>query len=100
VAEPEPERGRHEVMIVDRERVTVNGVVHVETFDDQEVVLDTDLGILVVRGEDLHIQQLDLERGSFGVEGLVSAVEYSAPGRDRGFGAKGKAKGLLGKLLK
>lgn len=90
--------GGHEVTIVNREQMTIRGVLHVDSFDDGEVVLDTDLGTLTVRGEDLHIKQLDLEQGSFSVDGLVVSLQYAAVGRGRG--PKGKGKGILDRILR
>jgi len=85
----------HEVLIVNREQVTIRGVLHVDSFDDQEIILDTDLGTLIVRGEDLHIKQLNLDDGSFSVEGLISGIQYTA-GKAKGT----KGKGLLDRLLR
>ena len=51
----------HQLTIKNREETRIQGVLHVDSFDDQEIVLDTDLGSLVVKGGDLHIKQLDLQ---------------------------------------
>jgi len=86
----------HVVTITDRERVTVSGVIHVDSFDDQEIVLDTDLGTLNLKGEDLHIKQLNLDEGSLEVEGTISAAVYTQGPKTR----TGKAKGLLERILR
>jgi len=91
--------GEHQVQIVNRERVLITGVLHVDSFDDQEVILDTDLGVLTIRGEDLHIRELSLEQGSFAVDGGIMGLQYSAAAR----GKKGKGSrrgGLLDRLLR
>src|SRR5690606_30086443 len=83
--------GIHQLQVVNRERLQVSGVLHVDSFDDRQIVLDTDLGTLTVQGEDLQIKQLDLDSGRFAVEGLLSAITYSSSG-----GARDKrGKGLL-----
>ena len=41
-----------------QEKLSISGVIDVESFNDEMVVVDTELGILVVRGEDLHINKL------------------------------------------
>lgn len=87
----------HEVCIFNRELMTIKGVVHVDSFDDQEIVVDTEQGMLVIKGEDLHIKELNLEQGSFSVDGLISGLHYSTGGRSR---ARGKGKGLIERLLK
>lgn len=88
----------HSLNIVNREQVTVQGVVSVDSFDDQEIVIETDLGTLTLRGEDLHIKQLDLESGRFAVEGYISVCNYSTP-RQRN-GRAPKSKGFLERLLR
>ncbi len=86
----------HEVVITRREKVLVRGVLNVESFDDEQVVMETAMGVLTLKGEKLHIRQLDLDAGSFAVEGLVSALHYTAAaGRDRERG-----KGFLERLLR
>jgi sporulation protein YabP len=88
----------HSLQIVNREQVTIQGVVAVESFDDEEILLETEMGTLTLRGEDLHIKQLDLEAGKFAVEGFVSACLYTTP-RARG-GRAPKGRGFLERLLK
>lgn len=81
----------HSLTITNREQTVVSGVAAVESFDDQEIILETELGTLTIRGEELHIKQLDLESGRFAVDGTINALTYSArmsrgaPRRNRGF---------------
>ncbi len=91
-----PGGAQHEVVITNRETVTIRGVLHVESFDEQEVTLDTRLGTLILRGENLHIRQLDLDQGNFAVEGTVASLQYQAPNRD----ARDRGKGFLERLLR
>lgn len=92
------ERQQHQVVMTNRKEVIIQGVVHVETFDDREILLETDMGSLVLRGEDLHIQQLDLESKRFAVRGTVNSVQYG-PSLRAG-GAKARTRGLFERLLK
>ncbi len=85
---------RHQVILKQREYLAVEGVVNVESFDDQEVLLETDQGGLVVRGEGLHIRELNLENGTLVVEGLVASLEYLGE-----LPAK-RVRGLFGRLLR
>jgi len=88
--------GVHQLQVINRERLQVSGVVHVDSFDDRQIVLDTDLGTLTVTGEDLQIKQLDLESGRFAVEGLLSGITYSSGGGSR----DKRSKGFLERLLR
>lgn len=90
--------GQHSLSITNREQMTVQGVLAVESFDDEEIIVETELGTLTIRGEELHIKQLDLETGRFAVEGYVMACLYSAP-RARG-GRPARGKGFLERLLR
>lgn len=89
-------RKRHQLTLKHREAMSVEGVINVESFDNQEVLLETDQGMMIVRGDDLHIKELNLEGGSLHVDGFVRSIEYTGDGPRQ----KGRAKGLLGKLFK
>ncbi len=86
----------HEVHIVNREAMTIRGVLHIESSDDQEIVLDTELGLLTVRGEEMQIKQLNLEEGSFSLEGSITGLQYSQGGSR----SKAKGKSFLERLLR
>ena len=68
---------KHDVVINERERMQVSGVVHLESFDDEEIILETELGLLAIRGENLHIKHLDLEKGELFIEGLILELVYA-----------------------
>ncbi|MCR4426471.1 MAG: sporulation protein YabP [Firmicutes bacterium] len=84
---------QHRMVLVDREAMTVDGVLNVESFDDEEIILETNAGVLSVRGHDLHIKQLNLEDGNLEIDGLVESVDYSEDDRKRG-------RGFLARLLR
>jgi sporulation protein YabP len=90
--------GMHSVQVLNREQTVVQGVTAVEAFDDQEIILETEMGGLTLRGEDLQIRQLDLESGKFAVDGLITAIMYTES-RQRG-GRPSKGRGFLERLLK
>ncbi len=69
-------RKRHQLALKGRESLAVDGVINVESFDEKEIILETDEGVLLVRGEDLHIKELNLDTASLSVDGFVSSLEY------------------------
>ncbi|MGE4276393.1 MAG: sporulation protein YabP [Lawsonibacter sp.] len=81
----------HQVVLEDREQLTITGVEEVESFDDSSILLSTAHGGLEVQGEGLHIEKLSLDGGDLKVEGLINALIYEPRGRERG--------GLLSRLL-
>lgn len=71
-----------------RARLEVTGVQDVESFDEQSIVLRTQLGTLVVRGEGLHLQTLSLESGRVAVDGRVDSLVYEDDAPHGGFLAR------------
>ncbi len=67
----------HNLVLEDRRLLTVSGVSDVDSFDEETVVIFTDLGELTIRGRDLHINRLSVEVGELTVEGSISALIYS-----------------------
>lgn len=86
----------HEIHVRNRESAEVTGVLHVASFDDRTIVLDTDLGTLTMTGQDLQIKQLDLNDGRFSVDGLITSLEWTVA---RGAQAE-RGKGFFARILK
>ena len=84
---------KHHLILEDREKLTVSGVEEVESFDENTIVMDTAQGVLVVRGEELHIEKLSLDGGDLKVEGDIDSLTYEDSGRE-------KAGGLLARLFR
>lgn len=85
----------HNIVIENREKLSVTGVVDVESFNDECVVADTELGLLIIRGEDIHINKLNLDNSELSIEGNIYSCEYS----DKD-GSKSKGSGFWGKMFK
>ena len=67
----------HNVILEDRRMLTVSGVSDVDSFDEETVIVFTDLGELTIRGSNLHINRLSVEVGELTVEGNIAALIYS-----------------------
>ena len=85
----------HKVSMNNRRNVSITGVNDVLSFDVKEVLLETELGMLMMKGADLHISRLSLEKGEVDVEGKIDSLPYS----EHDSFAK-KSESLLGKLFK
>ena len=70
----------HRVVMEDRNSLSVSGVVEVERFDENEILMSTAQGTLAVRGEELHIEKLSLDGGELKVEGHVDSLFYEDDG--------------------
>lgn len=66
----------HKVMMEERGKLSLSGVRKVQSFDPKEIVLETVLGVLSIKGEQLGIKQLDLQSGSIEIEGRIDAMVY------------------------
>ena len=74
----------HTVILEGREKLSISGVVDVQSFDEDQVLLETVRGMLVVRGQGLHVERLQLEVGELIVEGEVGCLEYDDSVQPRG----------------
>jgi sporulation protein YabP len=74
---PEGLTRQHLLQVTQRRAVVVEGVQRVHTFNATLIVLATNMGILTIRGRDLHIQHLDLEQGHFTAEGDIDSAVYT-----------------------
>lgn len=72
----------HSVVLEDRRRLTVSGVSDVDSFDEQMIVVFTELGELTVKGADLHISRLSLEMGELAVEGDIASLSYAEQSKE------------------
>lgn len=69
----------HHLTLEGRARAKLCGVIAVNCFNEQEIVLETSEGEVALLGEKLHIEQLNLEDGQLEVTGEIAGVEYNGP---------------------
>jgi len=67
----------HRIELSNRKTLLITGVKDVHSFDEQEILLETELGMLLIRGSKLHIDRLSIERGETGVDGRVDSLIYT-----------------------
>ena len=72
----------HHIILEEREQLSVSGVEEVESFDENTIVMLTNRGTLIVRGEELHIEKLSLDGGDLKVEGTIDSLTNEDSGRD------------------
>ena len=66
----------HSIILEDRKKLSVNGVTDVENFDETMIIMQTSKGILTVRGENIHIDKLNLESGELALNGEIYSIDY------------------------
>lgn len=73
----------HKIVMVGRKSGTISGISDVLSFDENEILLDTDMGLLTIKGKELHISRLSLELGEADMEGKVDSFAYSEKGHKK-----------------
>ena len=69
----------HGLRLEGRERLSVTGVLDVSGFDENTVLLETGMGELCIRGEELHIERIDLDAGQLELHGQIRELSYDEP---------------------
>ena len=85
----------HKISLFNRNNGIINCVRDVISFDLNEIILDTEQGILVIHGEDLHVTKLTVEKGEVELEGIVDSLIYS----DNGSGKEERG-GIMRRLFR
>lgn len=84
----------HRINMIGRRTAAITGVKDVLSFDAGEVLLDTEQGVLMIRGDELHVNRLSLEKGEVDVDGRIDSMTYAE-------NQKGKtAEGFFGRMFK
>ena len=86
---------QHKVVLTDRGICIITGVCDVLSFDVAEVLLETEQGMLMIKGSDLHVSRLMLDKGEVDVDGKIDSFTYS---ENTGYGGKGES--LFTRLFK
>ncbi len=65
------------IIIESRRRISVSGVEDVDSFDECDMILQTTMGTLSIKGEGLHIIRMSVEMGELSVEGEIQSLQYN-----------------------
>ena len=85
----------HKLILNNRRNCNLTGINDVLSFDEHEIILETEQGMLMIKGNDLHVSRLMLDKGEVDVDGRIDSFTYS---EQSGMGAKGES--LLARLFK
>ncbi|MDO4169645.1 MAG: sporulation protein YabP [Lachnospiraceae bacterium] len=85
----------HKVNIWNRNKGTITGVRDVVSFDVAEIILETELGLLSIKGNNLHVKRLTVEKGEVEIDGSIDGFQYTEQ-KEKGAGGES----LLGRLFK
>lgn len=85
----------HRVSMTGRRAAILTGVEDVLSFDDHEILLETTEGVLTIKGEELHVNRLSVEKGEIDIEGRIASLSYT---EKDGFRQNGES--LFGRLFR
>lgn len=66
----------HFVHIDNRERIEITGVTRVDTFNDDNVILHTIMGVINIKGKDMKVNKLNVDTGDMLIEGRINSMQY------------------------
>ena len=66
----------HGISLNERKLVYITGVIKIESFDDEEFLLETNMGFLVIKGSGLEIVRIDTKDGVVSIKGTVDSFSY------------------------
>lgn len=85
----------HTISITERKNINISGVKKIESFDNEEFLLETTMGFIIIKGEELEIIKLDTYQGNVSIKGKINSLIYM-----ENLGKKEKEEGILSKLFK
>lgn len=86
--------GSHEVKVTDRSMISLTGINKITSFDDQEFLMESNMGVILLKGEGLEIIKLDTHDGNVKIKGKLNSYAYIENMK------KSKEESLLSKLFK
>ena len=82
------------IVLENREKLSISGVLDVLSFDDQIIIVETELRLLTIKGEDLRINKLSIDTSETIVNGNIMQIAYSENTVDK------KGEGIFSKIFK
>lgn len=66
----------HGISLLDRKSLVVTGVKKIENFDNEQFLLETISGFMIIKGNDLELIKLDTLQGNVSIKGTVDGINY------------------------
>ena len=85
----------HSITLNERKSLLISGVKKIDSFDNEEFLLETNMGYIVIKGKDLEIVKLDTYQGNVSIKGMINSLNYMENTKQ-----KAKEESLFTKLFK
>ena len=82
------------LMLENRKKLTINGVIEVINFNEDQILLNTDVGTMIIKGQELRMNKLDVQNGDVLITGKVDSFVYTS---DK---SKAKKDSILSRLFR
>jgi sporulation protein YabP len=66
----------HAISLGERKNLTISGIKRIDSFDNEEFFLETSMGYLTIKGEELEIIKLDTYQGNVSIKGKINSLSY------------------------
>ncbi len=86
--------GNHEVKMTDRKTIYLTGIKKIVSFDNEEFLMESNMGVILLKGESLELNKLDTSDGNVKIKGKINSLSY-VDGK-----TKNKDEGIFTKLFK
>lgn len=67
----------HKLELTNRKKALLTGVKDVKSFDEQEILLETDMGMMLISGSELHVDRLTIDKGEIDITGKIDRIIYT-----------------------
>ena len=85
----------HGISVIERKNIIITGVKKIDNFDSEEFLMETTMGYLIIKGEDLELIKLDTMQGNVSIKGLIKSFTYAKEGK-----TKDKENSIFNRLFK
>ena len=69
-------QSNHELHLISKKKLSITGVQKIESLNSEEFIIHTNMGTLLIIGEKLVMQQLDIDKGNIWIEGIINSLSY------------------------
>lgn len=84
----------HNLNLISRKSINITGVKKIDNFSENEFILETIMGFMIIKGANLEIIKLDTQDGNVSIKGKIDSIVYTDKNK------KQKNEGILDKLFK
>ncbi|MBQ2408736.1 MAG: sporulation protein YabP [Bacilli bacterium] len=81
----------HTITLVERKSIVISGVKKIENFDDEEFLIESTMGYIIVKGNGLELLKLDTLSGNVSIKGKINSIAYiedKKPSKEEGMFSK------------